>query len=1498
MKKFVSFGEDFFFRLMDLDLLELRVMSGDGETTPSIFASAMLTVRDLRDNVCSELWLTLHPPRVHATNLKSPRRNKDKQLQQQDEPSLGEMHIQCFAARVSDEEAATRKLGDSVYSGALDLLCKAPFTEAIHLCRTASQTAGDKVASSLVGLLHARGVVLPFIRAVVEQEVSGTASSAVLFRSNSMAIRILSAFGRLAGEAFLRHHLGDLVRQVCSDSTSYEPDPQVVTDAAQSADNIAHIASLTSRFCAQILASEPQFPASFRVICSDVRTIVGKRFEDFWPRAVGGFFFLRFVCPAIASPTTTGLLEPSFNVTKNARRVLILVTKVLQNIANQTTSNEAWMQPLNAIAQEQTPVMEAFLDRVSVDAVEAVREAARHELADQAPKSALAVVGPLEELHDSFAAALVVDDSSSSSSSPFSAELRGAFRQLAQARGVLGGKPFKSVPSYLDSAVVVPTSGHTPFWDSSASGGSGGGGGGSGSSSSSGGGIGSGGGGGIGGGSAAAAPHIMNGALWVAPYRDSELVAFSLANSVTLLIRGALDRGVAEKGFKEGTFLDWQELERSAEFQDFERAMSELHHVRLEPLGAEARIVFWVNVLNCMVFLLHCVSGGKPGKLVADAQFAICGHLFTVDDVAVAVLRGLNTKLVGSKLGAKLFKPDDPRRNFVTQFDPKINFCLVTFGWDSPVMRPYEHQQTGIRRAAQVYCEKWLTTDLAKVEVLVPKLLEDNRLDWPEDDPNQRVLQFVQFVSAKKLEILQTLTNPKCSIVVVKNKNPAHAIYWMSQMRLDEKWRTEEKLRADVVAPTTPKGSTAPVTIAAGAGAAAAVKERTASMSGGGAGGGDQSPRTISEISPRSDASSTSPRLSPGTGAPGESPRPQPPLHSRGSSSPSIGDGQDPAGGRLGWARVQRSSAATTGTSSDPSKLPSLALQKRGPKREVRIRGASVSNIEEEGTSSATGGSPSSPSLAVGLESSGGILRRSPRVSPRLQARHVFDGDSTTTSGRNSGWQEDSAGVATAVAAADHPTLNRSSSGGRSAISSSTGNIRDRSHDSLPSALRGGVGSLAADRLGSSHESLPGKIPPISIATSGSSTPTSSVQSSGQTSPKRGASTPDSSPRPSSQQAQQSPRILDTSSPSPRGESPREPGSPPIPPKPSSPVAGKRVFVRRPGEAPSGNPAFRKSPIVTLTSSGGAPLPPLPPSVVADSAAESSSPAVPKRGPAAGPAGGDALRCDEEAALVEALLKETLVEASAMVDFELSLGTGKVLMAARRLLMQHLGWSEMPSAWTHQLPVVELSPIQKRFVPEGKQATLLKLLQAFHSGSMDIELLLKEILRRDDAAKWAETEPALYSVLKQTQTLLASHMATLCTARDAELSVRSDRQKVLQMEHTLVPQFKEMLATLELQSALLKVPESRTQLTPLLASALALIEAELPAPDGEELQIPPGNLNVEPEVNLAMLIQKFTTMEALFHSPKATTKGITFVALKVQQVKYLFEGVKNKGNPE
>jgi len=111
----------------------------------------------------------------------------------------------------------------------------------------------------------------------------------------------------------------------------------------------------------RVLESADAVPLEMRSILKDVRENVDKRFPKSVYTALGGQFFLRFLCPAITAPHVFGLMKEPPG--ENAQRYLVLLSKVLQNLANNTLpgNKEDYMQKMNEfILNNQKPLRDFF----------------------------------------------------------------------------------------------------------------------------------------------------------------------------------------------------------------------------------------------------------------------------------------------------------------------------------------------------------------------------------------------------------------------------------------------------------------------------------------------------------------------------------------------------------------------------------------------------------------------------------------------------------------------------------------------------------------------------------------------------------------------------------------------------------------------------------------------------------------------------------------------------------------------------------------------------------------------------------------------------------------------------------------------------------------------------------------------------------------------------------------------------------------------------------
>lgn len=93
---------------------------------------------------------------------------------------------------------------------------------------------------------------------------------------------------------------------------------------------------------------------------------VEPKFPDAKYTAVGAFIFLRFFCPAIVAPDVEGLV--STPPTKEMRRGLLLIAKVIQNLANNVLFGvkEPYMFPLNDFLVQNVFDITGFLREISV----------------------------------------------------------------------------------------------------------------------------------------------------------------------------------------------------------------------------------------------------------------------------------------------------------------------------------------------------------------------------------------------------------------------------------------------------------------------------------------------------------------------------------------------------------------------------------------------------------------------------------------------------------------------------------------------------------------------------------------------------------------------------------------------------------------------------------------------------------------------------------------------------------------------------------------------------------------------------------------------------------------------------------------------------------------------------------------------------------------------------------------------------------------------------
>ncbi|KAJ3163262.1 Ras GTPase activating protein ira2 [Geranomyces michiganensis] len=227
----------------------------------------------------------------------------------------------------------------------------------------------DDVAAILVAIFEDRGKSLDLIERVVQREVENTDTPANLFRRNSIATRLLTIYAKQQGQEYIRSTLRPIIFELSErcPPMSFEVDPIKLRDNEDAEANMRNLKVVSQGILDSVIGpGATRFPSFLRQACGIVWRLVGTRFPDARVTAVGGFLFLRFICPAIVSPETHGIIDAG-DVRKELRRGLVLITKVVQNLANNVLFGvkEAFMAGANDVLRDNVARVHGFLRDVS-----------------------------------------------------------------------------------------------------------------------------------------------------------------------------------------------------------------------------------------------------------------------------------------------------------------------------------------------------------------------------------------------------------------------------------------------------------------------------------------------------------------------------------------------------------------------------------------------------------------------------------------------------------------------------------------------------------------------------------------------------------------------------------------------------------------------------------------------------------------------------------------------------------------------------------------------------------------------------------------------------------------------------------------------------------------------------------------------------------------------------------------------------------------------------
>ncbi|WWD06786.1 hypothetical protein V865_004881 [Kwoniella europaea PYCC6329] len=250
----------------------------------------------------------------------------------------------------------------------LDLLAGPNLAMALAMVDVCPQSGNevDELSTLLFRVFEGKGALLGLMRALIEREVALTNHESELFRANSITMRMLTIFAKTYGYNYVRATLQPLVLSLIEKPAecSFELDPSKASGTEDIDKNADHLRLMCQALLDLICSSTPRVPLMFRALCHHIWELVDDRFPDSRHSAVGSFIFLRFFCPAIVSPESIDLdVNPD---TRETRRALLLITKVIQNLANNVVFKEPHMKVLNNFLSDNIRQVTKFLSDIAI----------------------------------------------------------------------------------------------------------------------------------------------------------------------------------------------------------------------------------------------------------------------------------------------------------------------------------------------------------------------------------------------------------------------------------------------------------------------------------------------------------------------------------------------------------------------------------------------------------------------------------------------------------------------------------------------------------------------------------------------------------------------------------------------------------------------------------------------------------------------------------------------------------------------------------------------------------------------------------------------------------------------------------------------------------------------------------------------------------------------------------------------------------------------------
>ncbi|KAF2195405.1 Rho GTPase activation protein [Zopfia rhizophila CBS 207.26] len=274
-----------------------------------------------------------------------------------------------------------------------------------HLCRLVSMAEIDALLQTVMFTIYGNQyesreehLLLTMFQSVLTYQFDNTPDYSSLLRANTPVSRMMTTYTRRGpGQSYLKVVLAErinslielkdldleinplkvyekMVTEIEEQKGNLPPNlPKGVT-AEQAAENatvqqiiaprLTMLMEIANSFLTTIINGLEETPYGIRWICKQIRSLSRRKYPDAQDQTIctliGGFFFLRFINPAIVTPRSYMLIDAT--PAENPKRTLTYIAKMLQNLANKPSyAKEPYMVKLQPFIHQNKERINKFL---------------------------------------------------------------------------------------------------------------------------------------------------------------------------------------------------------------------------------------------------------------------------------------------------------------------------------------------------------------------------------------------------------------------------------------------------------------------------------------------------------------------------------------------------------------------------------------------------------------------------------------------------------------------------------------------------------------------------------------------------------------------------------------------------------------------------------------------------------------------------------------------------------------------------------------------------------------------------------------------------------------------------------------------------------------------------------------------------------------------------------------------------------------------------------